>query len=139
MIFVLKLWQLWFEKFQYKTNGVTPRRWTRFCNPSLSKIDWTCIEDWVLNTEKLAELRKVVLVESFLYVSEHILTMCSWSCDRSEIYLHTLLGLWMTSVDMTWQILWAINYLCCTYLLKCFFIEKNCQIASCSFLSSMSC
>uniref|UniRef100_A0A2N9GZ46 Alpha-1,4 glucan phosphorylase n=1 Tax=Fagus sylvatica TaxID=28930 RepID=A0A2N9GZ46_FAGSY len=52
--------KLWPEKFQNKTNGVTPRRWIRFCNPDLSKIvtDWTGSEDWVLNTEKLAELRK---------------------------------------------------------------------------------
>ncbi|XVF58398.1 hypothetical protein PTKIN_Ptkin07bG0063000 [Pterospermum kingtungense] len=80
--------ELWPEKFQNKTNGVTPRRWIHFCNPDLSKIitNWTDSEDWVLNTEKLAELRKVVchicvlfLVESFLYVSVHTLTMCSWS------------------------------------------------------------
>ncbi|XWS30189.1 hypothetical protein CRYUN_Cryun24cG0096100 [Craigia yunnanensis] len=52
--------KLWPEKFQNKTNGVTPRRWIRFCNPDLSKIitNWTGTEDWVLNTEKLAELRK---------------------------------------------------------------------------------
>ncbi|KAK9283893.1 hypothetical protein L1049_012148 [Liquidambar formosana] len=53
---------LWPEKFQNKTNGVTPRRWILFCNPCLSKIitKWTRTEDWVLNTEKLAELRKVL-------------------------------------------------------------------------------
>lgn len=53
-------YKLWPEKFQNKTNGVTPRRWIRFCNPYLSKIitQWIGTEDWVLNTEKLAELRK---------------------------------------------------------------------------------
>ncbi|KAK1267833.1 hypothetical protein QJS04_geneDACA005184 [Acorus gramineus] len=53
-------YKLWPEKFQNKTNGVTPRRWIRFCNPDLSDIitKWTGSEDWVLNTEKLAELRK---------------------------------------------------------------------------------
>ena len=58
----LQFWQLWPEKFQNKTNGVTPRRWIHFCNPELSKIitDWIGSEDWVLNTEKLAELRKVI-------------------------------------------------------------------------------
>ncbi|KAL2977048.1 hypothetical protein AAZX31_13G043400 [Glycine max] len=55
-------YKLWPEKFQNKTNGVTPRRWIRFCNPDLSKIitEWIGTEDWVLNTEKLAELRKFV-------------------------------------------------------------------------------
>ncbi|KAJ8750192.1 hypothetical protein K2173_014107 [Erythroxylum novogranatense] len=48
------------QKFQNKTNGVTPRRWIHFCNPDLSKIitAWIGTEDWVLHTEKLAELRK---------------------------------------------------------------------------------
>ncbi|XWS23113.1 hypothetical protein CRYUN_Cryun29cG0093500 [Craigia yunnanensis] len=52
--------ELWPEKFQNKTNGVTPRRWIRFCNPDLSKIitKWTGSEDWVVNTEKLMTLRK---------------------------------------------------------------------------------
>ncbi|CAL1357678.1 unnamed protein product [Linum trigynum] len=53
-------YKLWPKKFQNKTNGVTPRRWIRFCNPALSKIitEWTGSEDWVLNTERLGELRK---------------------------------------------------------------------------------
>ncbi|KAK6921938.1 Glycosyl transferase, family 35 [Dillenia turbinata] len=53
-------YKLWPEKFQNKTNGVTPRRWIRFCNPDLSRIitEWTGTEDWVVNTEKLVELRK---------------------------------------------------------------------------------
>ncbi|KAL7190587.1 hypothetical protein ACSBR2_022798 [Camellia fascicularis] len=55
-----EFYQMWPEKFQNKTNGVTPRRWIRFCNPDLSNIitKWTGTEDWVLHTEKLAELRK---------------------------------------------------------------------------------
>ncbi|KAI7984963.1 hypothetical protein LOK49_LG14G00326 [Camellia lanceoleosa] len=53
-------YKLWPEKFQNKTNGVTPRRWISFCNPHLSKIitKWTGTEDWLINTEKLADLRK---------------------------------------------------------------------------------
>ncbi|KAJ6899776.1 alpha-1,4 glucan phosphorylase L-2 isozyme [Populus alba x Populus x berolinensis] len=54
----ITFWQLWPEKFQNKTNGVTPRRWIRFCNPDLSKIitKWTGTDDWTLNTEKLSTL-----------------------------------------------------------------------------------
>ncbi|KAL0336488.1 UNVERIFIED_CONTAM: Alpha-1,4 glucan phosphorylase L-2 isozyme, chloroplastic/amyloplastic [Sesamum radiatum] len=55
-----EFYKLWPEKFQNKTNGVTPRRWIGFCNPELSGIitKWTGSEDWLINTEKLAELRK---------------------------------------------------------------------------------
>ncbi|XAR51679.1 Glycogen phosphorylase [Bertholletia excelsa] len=55
-----EFYKLWPGKFQNKTNGVTPRRWIRFCNPDLSNIitKWIGTEDWVLHTEKLAELVK---------------------------------------------------------------------------------
>ncbi|KAI6686366.1 hypothetical protein NL676_032279 [Syzygium grande] len=55
-----EFFKLWPEKFQNKTNGVTPRRWIRFCNPNLSEIltKWTGMDDWTINTEKLAILKK---------------------------------------------------------------------------------
>lgn len=31
-------YKLFPEKFQNKTNGVTPRRWLAFCNPDLSEL-----------------------------------------------------------------------------------------------------
>ena len=51
------------EKFQNKTNGVTPRRWLAFCNPQLSKVITEAIgtDEWVTDTallEKLAPLAK---------------------------------------------------------------------------------
>ncbi|ONM09507.1 starch phosphorylase1 [Zea mays] len=53
-------YEMWPTKFQNKTNGVTPRRWIRFCNPALSALisKWIGSDDWVLNTDKLAELKK---------------------------------------------------------------------------------
>lgn len=53
---------MWPEKFQNKTNGVTPRRWIKFCNPGLSDIitKWIGTDDWVLNTEKLSQLEQVM-------------------------------------------------------------------------------
>ncbi|KAF0915483.1 hypothetical protein E2562_036527 [Oryza meyeriana var. granulata] len=53
-------YEMWPTKFQNKTNGVTPRRWIRFCNPELSTIisKWIGSDDWILNTDKLTELKK---------------------------------------------------------------------------------
>lgn len=52
-------YQLWPEKFQNKTNGVTPRRWLKFCNPELSSVitKWLGSEEWVLDTKQLSGLR----------------------------------------------------------------------------------
>lgn len=53
-------YQLWPEKFQNKTNGVTPRRWIAWCNPALSKVitKWLGSDDWILNTDKLKGLEQ---------------------------------------------------------------------------------
>lgn len=33
-----EFYELWPEKFQNKTNGVTPRRWLAMCNPPMQKL-----------------------------------------------------------------------------------------------------
>ncbi|XP_057772456.1 alpha-glucan phosphorylase, H isozyme [Salvia miltiorrhiza] len=51
---------VWPTKFQNKTNGITPRRWLRFCNPELSRIitKWLKTDQWVNNLDLLVNLRK---------------------------------------------------------------------------------
>ncbi|GEN06367.1 starch phosphorylase [Myxococcus fulvus] len=45
------------ERFNNKTNGVTPRRWLAWCNPRLSKLITSRIgEGWATNLDKLREL-----------------------------------------------------------------------------------
>ncbi len=47
------------ERFNNKTNGITPRRWLKLCNPSLSKlIDSKIGEDWVTDLDQLRRLEK---------------------------------------------------------------------------------
>lgn len=55
----LKEWyKLMPEKFSNKTNGVTPRRWLRTCNPELSGLITELLgnEDWVTDLEQLSGL-----------------------------------------------------------------------------------
>lgn len=51
---------IWPKKFQNKTNGITPRRWLRFCSPELSNIitKWLKTDQWVTKLDLLVGLRK---------------------------------------------------------------------------------
>ncbi len=51
-------YELWPEKFNNKTNGVTPRRWLAFCNPGLSTLlDDTIGTGWCTDLKQLEQLR----------------------------------------------------------------------------------
>lgn len=51
--------QLWPGKLTNVTNGITPRRWLKACNPTLSSlIDKKIGSDWPLNLEKLLDLEQ---------------------------------------------------------------------------------
>jgi starch phosphorylase len=47
------------EKFQNKTNGITPRRWLLLCNPSLSDIIAEKIgEEWITHLDQLTKIKQ---------------------------------------------------------------------------------
>lgn len=48
------------EKFQNKTNGVTPRRWLAWCNPGLASLITETLgtDAWINETTLLSGLRK---------------------------------------------------------------------------------
>ncbi|ATG91169.1 glycogen/starch/alpha-glucan phosphorylase [Methylomonas koyamae] len=51
-------YELWPNKFNNKTNGVTPRRWLAGCNPELAELITETIGDaWVTDLSQLAKLR----------------------------------------------------------------------------------
>lgn len=52
-------YEVWPEKFNNKTNGVTPRRWLHQCNPRLAKLltEELGSDAWVRNLELLRPLR----------------------------------------------------------------------------------
>lgn len=52
-------YELFPERFQNKTNGITPRRWLKACNPELSAlIDRSIGDDWPQDLDRLRELEK---------------------------------------------------------------------------------
>ncbi len=57
----LKEWyNIYPEKFSNKTNGVTPRRWLRMCNPELSALFTELLgnDKWITHLEDLKKLEK---------------------------------------------------------------------------------
>jgi starch phosphorylase len=54
------------ERFNNKTNGVTPRRWLLMCNPYLSRLITEAIGDsWPADLDRLAELKPLALDSTF--------------------------------------------------------------------------
>lgn len=53
--------ELYPERFQNKTNGITPRRWLRACNQELSAlIDYKIGSDWPRHLDRLRDLEEFI-------------------------------------------------------------------------------
>ncbi|MBF0232359.1 MAG: glycogen/starch/alpha-glucan phosphorylase [Desulfamplus sp.] len=60
-------YDLWPEKFNNKTNGITPRRWLLAANPALSRLICDAIGDkWISDLEQLKELESFLHDKAFL-------------------------------------------------------------------------
>ena len=58
--------ELYPDRFNNKTNGITPRRWLLGCNPELSDLVTSVVgEEWVTDLSKLRGLEKVAEDPSF--------------------------------------------------------------------------
>ena len=61
----LDFYELWPEKFNNKTNGVTPRRWVAHANPGMSALITSKIgEDWVADLSELEKLKPLAAAKN---------------------------------------------------------------------------
>jgi starch phosphorylase len=59
--------EMWPNKFNNKTNGITPRRWLLSCNPGLSRLITSRIgDDWVTDLDRLKDLIPLAADETFV-------------------------------------------------------------------------
>ncbi len=59
-------YQLWPNKFNNKTNGVTPRRWLAYCNKPLANLVTEKIgSDWVASLEEIEKLKAFAKDKAF--------------------------------------------------------------------------
>ena len=70
-------YEIWPEKFNNKTNGVTPRRWIAYSNPPLTQLLTETIgEDWISDLGKISQLGKQAdkpndkFIQQWLYVQQ---------------------------------------------------------------------
>jgi starch phosphorylase len=59
-------YEFWPEKFQNKTNGITPRRWLLLCNPLLADLITDKIGDsWPVHLDELAQVKQFAADSKF--------------------------------------------------------------------------
>lgn len=109
---------VWPNKFQNKTNGITPRRWLRFCNPELSGIitKWLKTDQWVNNLDLLVNLRQVCTM-IFLFQLSYFRWCCfsCWIATELTLYFQSLLTIQSSKASgnqLNWQANngWQITY-----------------------------
>lgn len=72
---VLKEWYKYYpERFQNKTNGITPRRWIKLCNPELSSLISELLgnDDWVNDLKQLKKLENLAENEAVISRFEEV-------------------------------------------------------------------
>uniref|UniRef100_A0A673BUY1 Alpha-1,4 glucan phosphorylase n=1 Tax=Sphaeramia orbicularis TaxID=375764 RepID=A0A673BUY1_9TELE len=78
------------DKFQNKTNGITPRRWLLLCNPGLSDVISERIgEDFVIDLQQLKKLLEFVDDEAFIRDVAKV-KQCK-VCDLYLIFIYMLI------------------------------------------------
>ncbi|KAF2077976.1 hypothetical protein CYY_000700 [Polysphondylium violaceum] len=83
---------LWPNKFQNKTNGVTPRRWIQQANPGLSSIlnKWLKTDKWVTQLECVKDLKQHInnpeLIEEWKSVKQ-------FNKERLADFIHKTCGI----------------------------------------------
>jgi len=91
--------ELYPERFQNKTNGITPRRWLLLCNPGLSDLISEKIgENWVTQLDDLAMLSPLIEDEGFLLnlaeikkekkvqLADYLKKFCDVDVDPSHLF-----------------------------------------------------
>jgi len=110
-------YQMWPEKFNNKTNGITPRRWMRVANPSLAELITETIGDgWLKDLDRLRDLEKVADDPEFQRKWQEIKLSCKqkltasiWNEEWLEIHPATMIDVQVKRIhEYKRQLLFAL-------------------------------
>ncbi|KAI8467019.1 MAG: carbohydrate phosphorylase-domain-containing protein [Monoraphidium minutum] len=95
-------YELWPEKFQNKTNGVTQRRWLAFCNPRLRTLITERLggESWITHLNELRALRDIADDAAF---QEEWRAVKAANKERAARKVRELTGV-AVSTDAMWDV-----------------------------------
>ncbi len=92
---VLKEWyEIFPDRFQNKTNGITPRRWLGLCNPQLSSLITEKIgNDWITDLSELSKLKQYVndgeTIRRFMDIKKQKkIELCSYIAEKEGVILN---------------------------------------------------
>ncbi len=92
---VLKEWyEIFPDRFQNKTNGITPRRWLGLCNPELSALITEKIgNDWITDLSELSKLKQYVnngdTIRRFMDIKKQKkIELCSYIAEKEGVILN---------------------------------------------------
>lgn len=117
-------YEFWPEKFNNKTNGVTPRRWMRAANPGMSELITEAIgEGWVQDLTRLRNLEKFADDGGFQdrwramkLACKHRLAESVWSEEWLEIHADSFIDVQVKRMhEYKRQLLFAL-YVIAKYL-----------------------
>ncbi|VDO84446.1 unnamed protein product [Soboliphyme baturini] len=81
-------YELWPEKFQNKTNGITPRRWLLLSNPSLADVIAEKLgESWITDLSQLVQLKQYANNIGFLESVRRVKQVSSSRQDKFKFLL----------------------------------------------------
>lgn len=94
---VLHCWhELYPEKFQNKTNGITQRRWLALCNPKLSSLITELLgsDKWITNLDMLKDLEKYAdqknVLDRFIAIKQlNKQTLCEYIAQHDGVTYDT--------------------------------------------------
>lgn len=114
------------EKFQNKTNGVTPRRWLAYCNPELASLITETLggDKWITEAYMLEGLRKHAQDKNFQQKWKQVKL-----AKKEKLAMKIKVRNALPAATLLHSVLPFLSMIA-----ECCFLGNNCTVICCSIL-----